>query len=127
VAFVWLYHGLVPKLLFAHPDEIAMLLSAGTPSELAPAVMRGIGIAEILLGLTVLVAFRARWPFLITVVLMIAALLGVGITAPSYLTAAFNPVSLNIAMIALASIGYVASAEVPFASRCLRQKPERTS
>ena len=127
VGFVWIYHGLVPKLLFAHPDEIAMLLSAGVSPQLASAVMRAIGIAELLLGLTLLGAFRARWPFLLTIVLMIVALLGVVLTAPAFLTAAFNPVSLNTAMIALSLIGYFACVDLPFASRCLRHKPEPAS
>jgi uncharacterized membrane protein YphA (DoxX/SURF4 family) len=127
VAFVWIYHGLVPKLLFADRDELMMLLAAGMPPALASSVMRGLGIAEVLLGLIVLVAQRARWPFLLTVVLMVGALLTVGVTAPAYFAGAFNPASLSVALIALSAIGYIASVDLPSAARCLRRNPERAS
>jgi len=47
--------------------------------------------------------------------------------SPSYLVAAFNPVTLNLAMIALSLVGYVAAAEIPSASRCLRQPPKESA
>lgn len=29
VAFVWIYHGLVPKLIFQHEDEVTMINGLG--------------------------------------------------------------------------------------------------
>jgi uncharacterized membrane protein YphA (DoxX/SURF4 family) len=127
VAFVWIYHGLVPKLMFGHQDELTMMLAAGIPPGMAGVFMQGIGIAEIALGMVVLVAHRARWPFLITVVLMLGALVAVGLTVPAFFAGAFNPVSLSVAMIALSVIGYLAGSDIPFAANCLRQKPEQPS
>jgi hypothetical protein len=33
LAVIFVYHGLVPKLLVHHPDEIAMLKDSGVPPE----------------------------------------------------------------------------------------------
>jgi uncharacterized membrane protein YphA (DoxX/SURF4 family) len=123
VAAVWVYQGLVPKLLGPHPDERAMVRQAGVPEESAAAVAQIIGGAEVAFGLVLLFAFRRRWPLTLTVVLMIAATIGVAVNSPSYLWAAFNPVSLNLAMIALASIGLLARRDLPSAGHCLRTRP----
>jgi hypothetical protein len=37
VAGIWLYQRLVPKLLWPHPDEVAMSQAFGIPIELDPA------------------------------------------------------------------------------------------
>jgi hypothetical protein len=68
-------------------------------------------------------AWRARWPFAVILILMPIALIAVSIAATSALTAAFNPVALNIAVAALAAVAWLTSADLPSASRCLRAKP----
>jgi DoxX-like family len=45
IVFVWIYHGLVPKLIFHHQDEIAMLVAAGIRQSNALAVVRFAGLA----------------------------------------------------------------------------------
>jgi hypothetical protein len=55
---------------------------------------------------------------------MIAATFGVAINSPQYLVAAFNPVGLNVLMIALASAGLLAGTDLPSARHCLRKQPE---
>jgi len=47
-----------------------------------------------------------------------AALLAVTLKSPSFLGAAFNPVSLNVAVAALGLAGLLAARHAPFASRC---------
>lgn len=104
VSFVWLYHGLVPKLLFLHPDELLPLLGAGFSHQKAGAAVMFAGWAEIALGLAILCAWRSRWPLWITFVLMPLAAVGVALTAPALLVAAFNPVTLNLTVFAIALI-----------------------
>src|SRR5690606_7735983 len=53
VAFVWLYQGLVPKLLFPHIDELRLLRDAGIPSSVLPLALHALGWAEVLLGLII--------------------------------------------------------------------------
>lgn len=127
VAFVWLYQGAVPKLVHQHTDELAMVERSGISASLAPSVVQWVGVLEVLFGLTVLLTFPQRWPLALTVVLMLAATFGVAVSAPEYLSAAFNPVSLNVALLALAAIGVLTSRDLPMARRCLRTPPKGES
>ena len=62
-----------------------------------------------------------------TIVAMIVAGLGVALTSPASLGAAFNPVTLNTLVVALAAVGYLSSADLPSARRCLRRKLDPAS
>ena len=57
------------------------------------------------------------------IALMVLALLAVAVDSPHYLQAAFNPVTLNLAVIALSVIGWIASRRLPSSRRCLRRAP----
>lgn len=123
IAFVWLYQGAVPKLLHQHPDELAMIQQAGIAATSAPMALQVVGSCEVAFGLVMLVFFRQRWHFILTFLLMIAATIGVTLHSSHYLAAAFNPISLNLLMMALALVGYVSSKDLPTARHCLRQQP----
>ena len=79
LAFAWIWHGLVPKLIRRHPDEITF-------------------------GLLLFFLRRARRPLWLTMIAMSGLLLGVLATAPELIGGAFNPVTLNVLMIAIAAI-----------------------
>jgi hypothetical protein len=120
IAFTWLWQGLVPKLLFANPDEKTMMAAAGLPLALLPAF----GLLELAFAFLTIGLWRWR-PFLVLNGLAMAgALIAVGLKSPSYLVGAFNPVTLNAGVAILSIIGYISSAEVPSASRCLRHAPK---
>jgi DoxX-like family len=122
LAFVFAYHGLVPKLLQHHADELAMLRDAGIgESAVLPALMT-LGAAELLLALSMLLFWRRRWPVALTLGLMAIATVSVAITSPRFLSAAFNPVSLNFAVACLAVIDLIALRALPSASRCRRRQ-----
>lgn len=123
IAFVFLYHGLVPKLLYRHPTELAMLLDAGLPASAVDMALILIGLGEVAFAGVMLAAWRARWPFVATAVAMVGALAAVAYSSPGTLPAAFNPVTLNLSMVALAVIGWAASRDLPSAARCLRERP----
>jgi hypothetical protein len=123
IAFTFLWHGLVPKLLFHHPDEVAVLRDGGLSLAAAGRAVTAAGVAEVLLGVALLLAWRVRGLFLLVIALMLLATVGVAATSPRYLVAAFNPVTLNVVVAALALVGWIASAELPSARRCLRRKP----
>jgi hypothetical protein len=116
IALIWLWQGLVPKLLFSNSDERAMLAASHLPSNLVLAV----GLVEIAISGCAVLSWRNRSFFLFNIAAMVLALLNVALISPSYLAAAFNPVTLNLGMIALSIVGYLAAAEIPSASRCLR-------
>lgn len=118
IAFTWMWQGLVPKLLFPSLDEKAMLAAAGLPLALLPVI----GVVELIFAASTLYFWRWRALFLVNSFLMIAALIAVTLQAPSYLVAAFNPVTLNLLMFLLSTVGYFSAAELPSASRCLRRR-----
>ena len=123
LAGVWIWHGLVPKLLFRNADEQIMLAQAGIAAGWLP----WIGGAEIVLGLFVVGLWRWRGMFLMQMMLMLVALGAVAFQSPEYLSHAFNPVTLNLLMVSLAMVGWIASAHLPSAGQCLRAAPRESS
>ncbi len=104
IAFVWLYQGLVPKLLGPHADELAMDMALGISAESAHFVAKGAGVAEIAIGIAVLLLRRQTWPLWLTLAAMVGLLGYAGLMIPRLLVAAFNPVTINVAMAALAIV-----------------------
>ena len=109
VAFIWLWHGLVPKLIVQHPDEYAPLLGMGIDQSTAETIVMLSGWGEIVFGLLILILWKARWPFLLTIVAMSGLLLGVFFTSPELALGAFNPVTLNLLVIVVATIALLSS------------------
>jgi hypothetical protein len=122
LVFVWLYQGLVPKLLALHPDEVSMMRAAGVPLDLAPLAVRVFGLIEVAFALVLLVMWTRRRVLLLHIPLMIGATMGVALAVPDYLIAAFNPITLNILVLVLALIGYMSSTDLPSASHCIRRE-----
>ena len=125
LAFVWLWHGLIPKLLFHDNAEQLMLLQAGVPAGGLMPVLNVFGAAEVGFGLLMLLAWRWRWLFPLNLAIMAGALAGVALRSPQFLTAAFNPVTLNVCVMALAAAGWLAFPHAPSAAHC-RRKPKET-
>ena len=123
IAVVFLYQGLVPKLLYRHPTELATLLDAGLARSTAETVLVSIGLLEMAFAGVMLAAWRTHWPLVATVILMSVALAAVAYSSPGFLVTAFNVVTLNLAVAALAIVGWAASWDLPSAARCLRERP----
>ncbi len=123
VAFVWMWHGIVPKLAGPHPDELAMLLEAGVSEPWLRPVTQTVGAVELAFGLAFLPLARRRWPWLLTIALMAAATVGVLVNSPDRALAAFNPVTFNLLLAVLAAVGLLSLRDLPSARRCLRRAP----
>jgi len=80
LAFVWLYQGIVPKLILRHPDELALLRNAGLSVPAAGIACAGIGCFEVVVGLALLLVWRSRLPLWLTLVAMPIAALAVAVT-----------------------------------------------
>lgn len=117
IVFVWIWHGLVPKLLFHNADEVLMLHAAG----LGIGILPWIGGAELVAGISGLVFWRWRAYFTLTALGMIVALASVALRSPAYLWSAFNPLTLNGCVLALSGVGWLAWRYTAFAGRCLRR------
>jgi hypothetical protein len=85
-----------------------------------------IGALELLFAAATLFLWHWRPFFPVNTLLMTGALAAVAFQSPTYLVAAFNPVTLNVGMILLSAVGYFSAAELPSASRCLRKRLKST-
>jgi hypothetical protein len=123
LAFVFAYHGLVPKLLRRDADELALLRDAHLPLRSQSLALVALGIAELLLAVVLLRFWCRGWPAVLSLFLMLAATASVAVTSPRYLGAAFNPVTLNVCVAALAILDLLSLKDLPSASRCRRTPP----
>ena len=125
LALVWLYQGLVPKWLARDSGEVDLAVRVGIPLAWAEPVVLSMGALEVLLGVLTLALWRRREVLSTTIALLVvlsAAAAGLG---AAVLAAPFNPVTLNVAALALALVGWVAARDLPSARRCRRApRPE---
>lgn len=123
LAFVFAYHGLVPKLLTRNADEITMLRDAGVAAGAIGAAMTSIGILEIVFAMVLLFAWHRRWPLYVCLGGMLLATVVVALTSPRHFGAAFNPATLNSSVACLAAIDLLVVGSLPSSGRCLRRLP----
>ena len=122
LAFIWLYHGIVPKLL-APAGEIELVMRTGVPAALAPAVVFAAAAFEIALGLGILVVRDSRALLLLSSALAIGLAVVTGARLPELVVAPFQPITLAVAMVGLAAIALRADRQLPRAKDCLRKPP----
>lgn len=106
VAFIWIYHGLVPKLFGPHSDELAMITAVGLTNNQAIGVSYLGGIGEIIFGFVLLLFWKSRWPLLLSAFSMVGLLIFVVFAQPHLALGAFNPVSTNLSACALSVLAY---------------------
>ncbi|MFB9862871.1 DoxX-like family protein [Rufibacter immobilis] len=124
IAFTWLYHGVVPKLLYMETGELAMLTASGMFTGYEVEGVYAAGIAEIIFGLGFL--FFGRWRLLHY--LNIFSLVALGVIAffaqPAVYLAPFNPATTSAGAIGLSLVVLKILNWVPSAKNCKR-KPDR--
>ncbi|MDQ0256834.1 hypothetical protein J2S74_004256 [Evansella vedderi] len=121
LAFIWIYQGLVPKILFPETGELALIEQTGFFPGFEREVVFSIGILEIIVGLLFLFPIRKVGLFLVSS--MAVALLGLGalFTNPYLFLEPFNPATLNIGMILLGIVGWLNLRDLPQARNCWRR------
>lgn len=125
LAGVWLYQGLVPKLWKADAGEVAIWRGLGLGPSAARVAVRAVGVVEVALGLATIAGRRRKALFAVTAAAMPALVVGAGVTDRSSLTRAFNPVSLNWAVAALAVVALATGDGLPSGRTPLRAAPDR--
>ena len=109
LALVFLWHGLVPKLLFRHPDELALMRDSGLSAAGAARAVMVIGVAEVVYAVVLLLAWRVRALLLAATVAMAVITPGIVFGSPRFIPAAFTPVTLNLCVAVLGVIGWMAA------------------
>jgi len=125
LAFIWIYQGLVPKLIFGETSgELETLRTSGIFPGSEKYVLNTAGAIEMLLGFLMVALWRTGWLLPLNIVILMLLGTAAAIVEPSLLVRQFNPVTLNLAMVVLAAIGWRASRNLPTASVCLRRHQE---
>jgi hypothetical protein len=115
----WVYQGAVPKLLFPDTGELRMVQSLGFSLAAAYRVAEAVGVAEILFGLLFWVLPRGglRVAYWVNILGLAGLALGVLFSQPSLFVASFNPFTLNLSMMTLATVGLLTLADAPKATQ----------
>jgi DoxX-like family len=121
LAVIFIYQGIVPKLIARHVDELAMLRDAGISPLISDMTLRALGLSEGAFAIILLAVWTSRWPLWMCLIAMLGATALVGIHSPRFFEAAFNPFSLNAAVAAIAAMDLLILGGVPSAARCLRR------
>jgi hypothetical protein len=122
LAAIWVYQGLVPKLLFPDSGELQILRAMGIFDGMEPTILAVVGVGEIVFGILFLVPrLGERLHYLNMIVLLVLGL-GAFLSQKALFVAPFNPVALTLATIALSLIGILNREDVPTARNCLRRR-----
>ena len=122
-AFIWIYHGLIPKIIGNHSEERRMLASAFPFADShITTIMIGIGVAELLLGVLWLIHRRKRHLFALQLAIFPLLTVAAIIATPEAVLHPFNPVTFNLSLIVLSLIGYFCSKDIPTAKSCKRER-----
>ena len=107
LAFIFIYQGLVAKIIFLDKTELYinqkhldLLPSQNLIDAVLMAQLAGIG--EIFLGLLIIIFHQKNWLVWFSLGFLGFLLLDIMVLAPELLSGAFNPVSTNIPAILLA-------------------------
>ncbi|WP_111646058.1 DoxX-like family protein [Paranoxybacillus vitaminiphilus] len=118
LVLIWIYQGLVPKLLFPDSGELEMIkdlqLFAGYESFL----LSFIGFSEILFGIFLFLFRRTKWIYYWNIGIILFLTLGAFASDPTVFREPFNPVTLNVSVIILSFIGLITLRDTASASNC---------
>ena len=95
LSFLFIYHGLVPKILWLSPTEASMITASRLEipaSYIAPLA----GALEIALGVIILIYKKSNTPIYAAAIALASLLIYVTTIQPHLLVEAFNPVTTNI-------------------------------
>lgn len=121
--FIWIYQGLIPKLIYMHADEISMVENLVPYSyEKAYWMVVIIGIIEIIFGLFWLLYKNKRNLFRLQIIIFPLLTITAIIAQPSTLTHPFNPLTFNLSLLFISIVGFIMSKDVPSATTCKRKR-----
>jgi hypothetical protein len=122
---IWVYQGLVPKLLVPDSGEMEILQSTTGIADYGRPLLTLMGLGEIGFGLLFLILSGKKRRSLHKTNILVLVLLGLSAAShPATYVAPFNPITLNVAMIALSIISLLNATELPSAGMCLRSSRE---
>ncbi len=104
VSLSWVFHGLVPKIIYIAPLEYEMTSSIGFSEDITLLLIKFAGISEIIFGLILLRFYKHKLVVGSSIVGLLFLIVAVGVLTPHLLFEAFNPITTNIPLIGLSLI-----------------------
>lgn len=104
LAVLWIYQGLVPKILFKAPEEQKFWEYLGIDEISMLFLIQISGYIEILYGVLFLAFRKSKALHYLNILGLVGLAITVAIIYPSYFTNGFNPFAMNVAMSALSII-----------------------
>lgn len=123
LGLVWIYQGLIPKLLFTNTGEIEILKQLGLFNGNEKTILTFIGFAEIIFGFLILFVHK-KIVHIANVVALLLLTVAAMFSNSTILTLPFNPFSLNTAMIALSFISVIHLKHLPKAANCITKQKQ---
>jgi len=128
LAFVWVYQGLIPKMLFPDTGEIELLRGTGMIApDFEKTVLTIVGFAEILFGFLFLFLWRTKGIFIMNFILMIVLGAAAWLGDAAVWTEPFNPFTFNATLAVLSIIAILNRSDLPDARKCVRTRRERSA
>lgn len=121
-AFVWMYQGVFPKIIFSHPEEMKMLSAIIDSTGNSIAILKVIGMLEIIFGIIWLFPVPKQKLFILHIFMLIALTIVAGFTNIVSFTEPFNPITLNVLLMGVSIVGYINSFDLPSAKNCKRKR-----
>lgn len=121
LGIIWIYQGLIPKILFTDTGEIEILRQSGLFNGYEENILTIIGIAEIVFGIVLIFIQRKILQYLNILGLLLLTF-GAIFSDLMIFTLPFNPFSLNISMITLSIIAILNLSYLPKASNCITKQ-----
>jgi hypothetical protein len=100
---IWIYQGIVPKILFPDTGELEMFKTFGLFQGYEGTIVALIGVVEVVFGLIILF-IRRKFIHIINMVALLFLAGGAMVSKPIVYVFPFNPFTLTLAMIALSLI-----------------------
>ncbi|GAB2688470.1 DoxX-like family protein [Aliiglaciecola sp. 3_MG-2023] len=104
LGLAWIYHGLIPKLLHVDPLERIITESLGLNSQYSLVFTQSAGVAEILLGIALILFYKNPLLIYFSALNLAALLVFTIIFIPQVALSAFNPVTTNIPLLVLSVV-----------------------
>jgi hypothetical protein len=121
LGIIWIYQGLIPKILFTDTGEIEILRQSGLFNGKEENILTIIGIAEIAFGVALIFIHRKVLQYL-NILGLCFLTFGAIFSDLMIFTLPFNPFSLNISMIVLSIIAILNFSDLPKASNCITKQ-----
>jgi uncharacterized protein YbjT (DUF2867 family) len=100
IAFLWLWSGIVSIFFFPPEQSYQFLAASGIVGSMAPIMLYGLAVMDIILGIATLIAYRIRPLILFQLAIIFLYTLTITFTLPEFWLHPFGPVLKNIPLLA---------------------------